>query len=40
MPLANIGRVSGDQEVALKQRTATQELLVQLTNAGIEIDQL
>lgn len=38
MPLASIGRVSGDQEVPLKQVIGTNELLVQLVNKGIQID--
>jgi hypothetical protein len=38
MSMANKGMVSGDQEVPLKQRPLTDELLVQLTNAGEEIN--
>jgi hypothetical protein len=36
--MANKGMVSGDQQVPLKQRPTTNELLVQLTNAGVQID--
>lgn len=38
MSLANIGRVSGDQEVPLKQVPVTNELLAQLVNKGVQID--
>ena len=38
MSMGNKGMVSGNQEVPLKQRPSTNELLVQLVNAGIQID--
>jgi len=38
MGMANKGMVSGSNEIPLQQRKLTNELLVQLTNAGVQID--